>query len=152
MGPTGHNKLTCCVLDGGSHLSFITKTLVDDLKLEVVDCHDLVLRAFESQSSDSGPRRVMHLGVKSIWKNTTVPITAFESTHAFWPNPTVPHDITIMAQTHKIQLADPREGEWELTISPNWRGLLLENSKEYFYNTPVFITGFTPHEVRLDFD
>jgi len=35
---------------------------------------------------------------------------------------------------------------------PDWRGLLLENSKGCFFNTSIFIAGFTPHEVRLDFD
>jgi len=112
--PTGLSKLTRCVLDGGSQSSFIAKTLIDDLKLEVVDHRDFVVSAFESLSSDSGPCRVARFCAKSIWKNITVPITAFESTHALCPHPTVPHDISIMAQTRKIQLADPREGERDL--------------------------------------
>ena len=91
-------------------------TLIDDLKLEVVDRRDLVVTAFESRSSDSGPSRVARFCAKSIWKNITVTITAFESIHALRPQPTVPHDITIMAQTHEIQLADPREGERDLPI------------------------------------
>ena len=84
---------------------------LDNLKLEVIDRQDLVVNAFKSRSSDSGPRRVARFCAKSIWKNTTVPITAFESTHALCPHPTVPHDITIMVQTRKIQLANPRKGE-----------------------------------------
>ena len=40
----------------------------------------------------------------------------FESTHTICPHPTVTHDITIMAQTRKIQLADLREGERDLPI------------------------------------
>jgi hypothetical protein len=116
MGPTGLSKLTRCVLDAGSQSSFVAKTLIDDLKLEVIERRNLVVSAFESRSSDSGPRRVVRFCAKSIWKNTTLPITAFESTHALCPHPTVPHDITIMAQTHKIQLADPREGERDLPI------------------------------------
>ena len=48
MGPTGRTKLTRCVLNGGSQSSFIAKTLVENLKMEVVDCRDLVVRAFES--------------------------------------------------------------------------------------------------------
>jgi len=51
-----------------------------------------------------------------MWKNITLPITAFESTHALCPHPTIPHDITIMAQTRKIQLADLREGERDRPI------------------------------------
>jgi hypothetical protein len=57
-GPTRNSKLTRCVLDGGSQSSFVAKTLIDDLKLEVVDRRDLVISAFESRSCDSGPRRV----------------------------------------------------------------------------------------------
>jgi len=116
MGPTGRSKLTRCVLDGGNQSSFIAKNLIDDLKLEVVGCRDLVVSTFESRSSGSGSRRVVRFGAKSIWNNTTVPITAFESTHVFCPHPTVPRDITKMAQTSKIQLADPREGERDLPI------------------------------------
>ena len=74
-----------------------------------------MVSAFESWSSDSGPHRVALFGAKSIWRNTTVAMTAFESTHALCPHPTVPHDITTMAQTRKIQLTDPR-GEQDLPI------------------------------------
>ena len=113
---TGLSKLTRCVLDSGSQSSFIAKNLIDDLKVEVVDCRDLVVSAFESRSSDSGPQSVAHFSAKSIWKNTTVPITAFESTHAFCSHPTVSHNTTIMTQTCKIQLADLSERERDLSI------------------------------------
>jgi hypothetical protein len=109
MRPAGLSKLTRCVLDGGSQSSFIVNTLIDYLILDSVDRRDLLVSAFESRSSDSGPRRVVRFCEMSTWENTTVPITAFESTHAFCPNPTTTHDITTMAQTRKIQLADPRE-------------------------------------------
>jgi len=95
MGHTGLSKLTRCVLDGYSQSNFIDKTLIDDLKLEVIDCRDLVVSAFESRS---------------------IPITAFENNHAVCRHPRVPHNNTIMAQTRKIQLADPREGERDLPI------------------------------------
>jgi len=116
MGPTGLSKLTHCVLDAGGQSSFVAKTLIEDLKLDVVDRRNLVVSAFESRSSDSDPRRVARFCAKSIWTNTVVTITAFESTHALCPHPTVSHDITIMALTRKIQLADPREGERDLPI------------------------------------
>jgi hypothetical protein len=109
-------KLTRCVLDAGSQTSFVAKTLIDDLKLEVVDRRDLVVSAFESQSSDSSPCRVARFCAKSIWNNVTVPITAFESANALCPHPTVPHDVTNIAQTRKLQLADPREGDRDLPI------------------------------------
>ena len=122
MGTTGLSKLTRCVLDGGSQSRFVAKTLLDDLKLEVVDRRDFVVSALESRSSDSDPRRVARFCAKSIWKNTAALITAFESTHALCLHHTVPHDITIMAQTRKIQLADPREGERNLPIDVLIRG------------------------------
>jgi hypothetical protein len=53
---------------------------------------------------------------KSIWGNATVSITVFESTHAFCPHPTVPHDSTVVMQCCKIQLANPREGELDPPI------------------------------------
>jgi len=58
-----------------------------------------------------------------------------------------------MAQTRKIQLANPREGERDLPIDVliEW-GPLLENSKECFYNKPFFVTDFAPYEVGLDSD
>ena len=106
LGPTGLSKLTRCVLDGGSQSSFIAKTLIDDHKLEVVDRRDLVVSAFESRSSDSSPLQVMRFCAKSIWNNTTVPITAFENSHSFCPHHTTPYDIIRMAQTRKLQLTD----------------------------------------------
>jgi len=75
-----------------------------------------VVSVFESRSSDSSPRRVTRFCAKRIWNNTTVPITAFESTHAFCPHPTTPHDIIRTAQTRKLQLADLSEGERDLPI------------------------------------
>ena len=49
MGPTGINKLTRCVLYGGSQSSFIAKSLIDNLKLEIVDRRELMVSAFESE-------------------------------------------------------------------------------------------------------
>jgi len=94
----------------------IAKTLIDDLKLEVVDRRDLVVSAFELKSSESSPRRIARLYAKSAWNNTTIPITDFERFHAFCPHTTAPYEITMMAQTRKIQLADPSNEERDLPI------------------------------------
>lgn len=83
IGPTGLSKLTRCVLDGGSQSSFVAKSLVDGLQLEIVDSRDLLVSAFESRPSELGPRRVARFRAKSSWNNAIVPIAAFESTHAF---------------------------------------------------------------------
>lgn len=90
--------------------------LINDRKLEVVDYRDLLVSAFESRASDSCTRRVVRFLTKSIWGSTTISINAFGSTHAFCPHPTVPHDSTIMMKGRKIKLADPREGERDLSI------------------------------------
>jgi len=37
VGPTGISKLTCCVLDSGSQTSFVSKSIIDAMKLEVID-------------------------------------------------------------------------------------------------------------------
>ncbi|KAJ4437633.1 hypothetical protein ANN_17778 [Periplaneta americana] len=47
--------------------------------------------------------------MKSIWTNSTARITGFESTHAFSPQPAVPHDVKMLAHTRKLQLADPKD-------------------------------------------
>jgi hypothetical protein len=116
IGPTGLSRLTRCVMDGGSQSSFVAKFLIDDLQLGIVDSRDLAVSAFESGSPVSSPRRVARFRAKSAWNNTTVPITAFESTHTFCPHPTAPCDITTMAHTRKLQLADPREGDRDIPI------------------------------------
>jgi hypothetical protein len=44
-------------------------------------------------------------------------VTAFESTHTFSPHPAIPHDVSILGCTRKLQLADPKD---------NSKGLLIE--------------------------
>jgi hypothetical protein len=58
MGRTGLSRLTRCVLDGGSQSSFVAKSLIDDLKLEVVGSRDLLVSAFQSELPVPSPRRV----------------------------------------------------------------------------------------------
>ncbi|KAJ4430558.1 hypothetical protein ANN_19146 [Periplaneta americana] len=115
MGPTRLTKLTCCVLDGWSQSSFVTKSIVDELKLEVVDWRDLVIASFET-SSTSSPRRLVRFSVKSIWTNSTASVTGFESTHVFSPQPAVPHDVKMLAHTRKLQLADPKDHTEDMTL------------------------------------
>ncbi|KAJ4430543.1 hypothetical protein ANN_19131 [Periplaneta americana] len=95
------------MLGGGSQSSFVTKSIVDELKLEVVDCRDLVIASFET-SSTSSARRLVRFSMKIIWTNSTASITGFESTHAFCPQPAVPNDVKMLAHTRKLQLADPK--------------------------------------------
>jgi hypothetical protein len=115
-GPTGLSKLTRSVLDGGSQSSFITKSVIDDLKLETIERRQLSLSAFEITSVVSNPRRLVRLDLKGIWTNSTTSITAFESAHAFSPHPTVPYDISLMGRTSKMQLADPKDDHNDLPI------------------------------------
>jgi len=68
VGPTGISKLTRCVFETGSQSSFVAKTLIDDVKFEVVDRQDLVVSAIESRSSDSGPCTVALLRKEHVEK------------------------------------------------------------------------------------
>jgi hypothetical protein len=75
-----------------------------------------MLRLGHGFGSSSDPYIEEDASVSTINKHVFPSITAFESTHALCSHPTVPHDITIMAQTRKIQLADPRKGGRDLPI------------------------------------
>jgi len=41
-GPMGRSRLTRCMLDGGSQCSFVARSIIDDLQLEVVDQQNVV--------------------------------------------------------------------------------------------------------------
>ena len=61
-GPTGLSKLTR-VLDGGSQSSFITDTLIEDLKLRTTEHRELNVSAFESQSALPSQRRLVRFNI-----------------------------------------------------------------------------------------
>ena len=46
VGPSGLSNLTRCVLDKGIQTSFVSTSLVDALKLDVIDQRNLVVSAF----------------------------------------------------------------------------------------------------------
>ena len=146
MGHTGLRKLTRCVLDDGSPSSFIAKISIYELKLEKVDCRDIEVSAFEPRSSDSGPIRVARFGAKSIWGNTTVPITALECTQALCPHPHGPSHCFYGADSQNTNSRPDRRRTRPPHRGRHGMGLLC------FYNTPIFITGFTAYKVWLDFD
>lgn len=108
IGPTGLSKLTRCVMDSGSQSSFIARTLVDELKLEVMDQRELTVCTFESQSNTSTKRKLIRFNMKGAWTNSTVPVCAYECSHTLSPQPAVPQDVKTLAQTRKLQLADPK--------------------------------------------
>ena len=109
VGLTGLSKLTRCVLDSGSETSFVSKSIIDALKLDVIDRRNLAVSAFESSSVTSGSRRLFRLDLKGMWTNFNTTITAFNGAYEFLPQPTVPQDN--MTHTPKLQFADPREQE-----------------------------------------
>jgi hypothetical protein len=104
------------------------------MNLDVIDQRNLEVSVFES-SVTSSSRRLVHLDLRDIWNNSSTTITAFESAHEFLPQPTVPLDINMMTQTHKLQFADPWEQDdfpmeiliggdhyWKIVkVSPPWR-------------------------------
>jgi hypothetical protein len=110
VGPTGLSKLARCVLDSGSQTSFVSTSIIDTLKLDVIDQQNLVVSAFESSSVTSRSRRLVRLDLRGIWTNCTT-ITAFESAYEFLAQPTVPHDVNMMTHIPKLQLADPCKQE-----------------------------------------
>jgi hypothetical protein len=48
--PTGLSKLVRCVLDSGSQTSFVSTSIINALKLDVIDQQNLAVSAFESSS------------------------------------------------------------------------------------------------------
>jgi hypothetical protein len=111
VGPTGIRKFTRCVLDSGSQTSFVSKSIIDALKLEVIDQLNLAVSAFESSSATSCSRRLFRLDLRGIWTNFNMTIAAFECAYEFLPQQTVPRDINMMTHAHKLQFADPGEHE-----------------------------------------
>jgi len=107
MGPTGLSRLTRCVLDGGTKCSFIARSAIDILQLEVTDQRDLSVTAFETSLTAHGRRRFVRFNMRGTWTNVSTSLTDFESTHAFSYHPDVPHDIKTLAHTRKLRLADP---------------------------------------------
>ena len=79
VGPTGLSKLSRCALDSGSQTSFVSKSIIDVLKLDVTDRRNLAVNAFESSSVTSGSRRLVRLDTRGIWTNFNTTITAFGS-------------------------------------------------------------------------
>jgi hypothetical protein len=106
-GPTCLIRLTRCVLDGGSQCSFIARSVIDDLQLEVIEQRDLSVTVFETYPTASGRRRFVRFHMRGTGTNASTLLTAFESTHAFSHHPAVPRDIKTLARTRKLRLANP---------------------------------------------
>jgi hypothetical protein len=60
-GPTGLSRLTRCLLDGGSQCRFISRSVIDDLQLEVIAHRNLSVTAFETYPSPSRPEKIRSL-------------------------------------------------------------------------------------------
>ena len=96
VGPSGLSNLTHCVLDSGSQGNFLSATIVDALKLYVIDQRNLAVSAFESSSVTSSSRRLVRLDLREIWTNSSTIFTAFESAYEFLHQTTVPQDINMV--------------------------------------------------------
>ena len=106
-GPTGLSRMTR-VLDGGSQSSFIAASLIDVLKLQTINERELAVCVFESKSTQSSRRRLVRFKMKSVWTQSAVSITAYESSHVLSTQPGVLQDIKTLAHARKLQLADPK--------------------------------------------
>jgi hypothetical protein len=111
IGPNGLSRTTRFVLAGGSQSSFVSKSLIDALKLDVVGCRRLVINAFESTPVTSSPRRLVYMEPKSIWSYFSTYITAYKSAYEFLPQPSVTLCVATGTPTSELQLADPRGNE-----------------------------------------
>jgi len=171
-GPTGLSRLTRCVLDRGSQSSFIATTLIDDLKLQTINEKELTVCAFESCSTKSSRCRLVRFNMKGAWTNSMVSITAYESAHTLSAQPAVPQDVTTLAYTRKLQLADPKEEEdipveiliggdhyWKVVkanppihistsavLVPNMFGWILSGSRSGTYVNPVTVNFVNSHQ------
>ena len=66
IGPTGSRWFTRCVMDSGSQTSFVSTSIVDFLKLDVLDQQNLAVSAFESSPAKSGSRRLVRLDLRDL--------------------------------------------------------------------------------------
>ena len=112
-GPTGRSRLTRCVLDGGSHSSFISDTLIEDLKLRITEHRELNVSAFEPQPALSSQRRLLRFKLTGAWSNCTIPISAYESAHTPSPQSAVPKEVGALARGRRMRLADPKTDSLE---------------------------------------
>jgi hypothetical protein len=111
-GPTRRSKLTRCVLDGGSQPSFVNKSLIDELLLEVIDNRSLSISSFETASPSSSQRKLVWMNIKGISPNFSLPILALKSDHSFSPHPRVSHDVQTLGNIRNYHWRTQR------TISP----------------------------------
>jgi len=107
-GPTGLSKINRCVLEVGSQSSFITNTLIEDLKLKTIEHRELNVSAFESRSAPPSQRRIIRFNVKSIWSICTNLIGAYGSAYMLTPLPAVPQKFGNLARGRRIRFADPK--------------------------------------------
>ncbi|GFS65453.1 integrase catalytic domain-containing protein, partial [Nephila pilipes] len=105
-GPTGITKLTRCILDGGSQVSFVDVKLIDKLKLNVINSSSLGVQAFESPFTQE-QRRCVQLTLSGLWSKQLILITAFESNNTYTIHPAATLEISQFAHKNKLKLADP---------------------------------------------
>jgi hypothetical protein len=107
--PTGLSILKRCVLGGGSQCSFVAKCIIYDLRREVIDHRELSVTAFETYPLISSSLRFVGFIMKGIWTNTSTPLRAFDNSHTFSTHPAIPHDVSLLGPTRKLQLTDPND-------------------------------------------
>lgn len=97
------------LLDQSIFTDDFTASVEHDLKLDVMECRDLCVSAFETPPATSSQRRFVRFDTKGILTNSTISLTVFESFQSFAPHLTVPHDVRMLSHTRKkVQLADPK--------------------------------------------
>ncbi|GFU22759.1 uncharacterized protein NPIL_51991 [Nephila pilipes] len=115
-GSNGITKLTRYLLDDGSQSSFISSDLVDMLNLPVISTGPLDLQAFESPTSFSDKRRQVQFQLSSIWDKAKVNVIAFERSNRYASHPSSPTDVSRLAKSKRMKLADPDDSLLSLPI------------------------------------
>ena len=81
VGPTGLSTLTRSLLDSGSEKNSISTSIIDTMKVDVVDQRNMAVGAFELQSIRSSSQRLFRLDLRGICTNSSTTIIAFESAY-----------------------------------------------------------------------
>ncbi|XP_042902562.1 uncharacterized protein [Parasteatoda tepidariorum] len=115
-GPNGITKLARCFLDGGSQSSFVSSKLVDTLKLPVISASHLDIQAFESPANVGHMRRQVKFQLSSIWDESKVNVTAFESSNKYASHLPSSTDVSLLAKNKRMKLADPDDSLSNLSI------------------------------------
>jgi hypothetical protein len=160
-GPSGLAKLTRCVLDAGSQSSFISTSLINQLKLEVLEKREIIITPFESTTAASQARLLFHVDIQGAQTKTQVSLTAMENDNTYSLHPTVPREVSRLPFTSKLQMADRMTSHnlpIEVLIGGEHYWKIIKNTSPSLVLLPSIFgwilsgnrTGVTVHQVSIN--